>query len=93
MPLRKRLGIVAGAAVAVAVVIAAIVCYTVVRGQLLGQVDSSLRAQAVAVQSREGQLALRGGDLAGPLGERGRPRAVRPRRPRATATRTASAAT
>ena len=41
---------VAGAAVAVAVVIAAIVCYTVVRGQLLGQVDSSLRAQAVAVQ-------------------------------------------
>ena len=64
MPLRKRLGIVAGAAVAVAVVIAAVVCYTVVRGQLLGQVDSSLRAQAEAVQI-QGQLALRGGDLAG----------------------------
>ena len=65
MPLRKRLGIVAGAAVAVAVVIAAIVCYAVVRSQLLGQVDSSLRAQAVAVQSGEGQFALRGGDLPG----------------------------
>ena len=64
MPLRKRLGIVAGAAVAVAVVIAAVVCYTVVQGQLLGQVDSSLRAQAVAVQN-EGQFALRGGDLPG----------------------------
>ena len=64
MPLRKRLGIVAGAAVAVAVIIAAVVCYTVVRGQLLGQVDSSLRAQAEAVQI-QGQLALRGGDLAG----------------------------
>jgi two-component system, OmpR family, sensor histidine kinase MprB len=64
MPLRKRLGMVAGAAVAVAVVIAAIVCYAVVRGQLLGQVDSSLRAQAVAV-THEGQFALRGGDLPG----------------------------
>lgn len=64
MPLRKRLGIVAGAAVAVAVVIAAIVCYAIVRGQLLGQVDSSLRAQAVAVQN-DGQFALRGGDLPG----------------------------
>ncbi len=65
MPLRKRLGIVAGAAVAVAVFIAALACYAVVRSQLLGQVDSSLRAQAVAVQSGEGQFALRGGDLPG----------------------------
>ena len=65
MPLRKRLGIVAGAAVAVAVIMAAIVCYAIVRGQLLGQVDSSLRAQAVAVQSGEGSFALRGGDLPG----------------------------
>jgi two-component system sensor histidine kinase MprB len=64
MPLRKRLGIVAGAAVAVAVIIAAVACYAIVRGQLLGQIDSSLRAQAQAVQSG-GAFALRGGDLAG----------------------------
>ena len=47
----------AATAVAFAVVIAAIVCYLVVRSQLLGQVDSALRAQAVAVQ-QEGQFAL-----------------------------------
>ena len=44
-------------AVALAVVIAAIVCYLVVRSQLLGQVDSALKAQAVAVQ-QEGNFAL-----------------------------------
>jgi two-component system sensor histidine kinase MprB len=43
--------------VALAVVVAALVCYLVVRSQLLGQVDSALRAQAVAVQ-QEGQYAL-----------------------------------
>lgn len=64
MPLRKRLGIVAGAAVAVAIIIAAVVCYAVVRGQLLGQVDSSLRDQADAIQHGS-QYALRGGDLPG----------------------------
>ena len=57
MPLRKRLAWVSATAVAFAVVIAAIVCYLVVRSQLLGQVDSELRAQAVAVQ-QEGQFAL-----------------------------------
>jgi two-component system, OmpR family, sensor histidine kinase MprB len=50
MPLRRRVGLVAGAAVGVAVVLAAIVSYFVVREQLRGQVDSALRAQAVAVQ-------------------------------------------
>jgi two-component system sensor histidine kinase MprB len=40
----------AAAAVAIAIVIAALVCYFVVRGQLLGQVDSALRSQAVLVQ-------------------------------------------
>jgi two-component system sensor histidine kinase MprB len=50
MPLRKRIGLSAAAAVGVAVVIAAIVCYLVVRDQLRGQIDSSLRAQAHAVQ-------------------------------------------
>lgn len=44
-------------AVALAVVVAAIVCYLVVRSQLLDQVNSALRAEAVAVQ-QEGQFAL-----------------------------------
>jgi two-component system, OmpR family, sensor histidine kinase MprB len=57
VPLRKRLAWVSATAVAFAVAIAAIVCYLVVRSQLLGQVDSALRAQAVAVQ-QEGQFAL-----------------------------------
>jgi two-component system, OmpR family, sensor histidine kinase MprB len=57
VPLRQRLAWVSAAAVALAVVIAAIACYLVVRSQLLGQVDSALKAQAVAVQ-QEGQFAL-----------------------------------
>jgi two-component system, OmpR family, sensor histidine kinase MprB len=64
MPLRRRLAIVAAAAVAVAVLIAAIVCYAVVRNQLLGQVDSALRAQALAVE-HDGSVALRGGAFPG----------------------------
>ncbi|MBV9803601.1 MAG: HAMP domain-containing histidine kinase [Solirubrobacterales bacterium] len=47
----------AASAVAVAVFIAAMVCYLVVRSQLLGQVDSALRAQATNVQ-QDGQAAL-----------------------------------
>jgi two-component system, OmpR family, sensor histidine kinase MprB len=58
VPLRRRLALVAASAVALAVVVAAIVCYLVVRGQLLGQVDDSLRAQAAAVQNGGGQAAL-----------------------------------
>jgi two-component system, OmpR family, sensor histidine kinase MprB len=46
VPLRKRLGLVAAAAVALAVILAAIVCYMVVRTQLFDQVDSELRQQA-----------------------------------------------
>jgi len=38
----------AGAAVAIAVLIAAMVSYWVVRGQLVGQVDGALKAQAGA---------------------------------------------
>jgi two-component system sensor histidine kinase MprB len=49
MSLRKRLSLVAAAAVGVAIVIAAVVCYLVVRQQLLGQVDSALRIQATAI--------------------------------------------
>jgi two-component system sensor histidine kinase MprB len=46
----------AGAAVGIAIVIAAVVTYWVVRGQLVGQVDDSLRAQGAAVQSGQYQL-------------------------------------
>jgi two-component system, OmpR family, sensor histidine kinase MprB len=56
MSLRKRLSLVAAAAVGVAVVIAACVCYFVVRSQLLGQVDGALKAQAAAVQDQQLQL-------------------------------------
>jgi two-component system sensor histidine kinase MprB len=49
MSLRKRIGMVAAAAVAFAVIIAAIVCYMLVRSQLLGEVDTELKAQATAV--------------------------------------------
>jgi two-component system, OmpR family, sensor histidine kinase MprB len=57
VPLNKRLAWVAASAVALAVFLASIVCYFVVRHQLLGQVDDALRAEAVAVQ-QEGQFAL-----------------------------------
>ena len=43
----------AAAAVAIAVLLVAIICYWVVRGQLRGQVDGSLRAQATAISRGE----------------------------------------
>ena len=46
MPLRRRLAIACASAVALAILLASIVVYVVVRQQLLGQVDSELRAQA-----------------------------------------------
>ncbi len=49
MALRRRLSIIAAASVGVAIFIAVIVCYAVVRGQLLGQVDDSLYAQKSAI--------------------------------------------
>jgi two-component system sensor histidine kinase MprB len=48
--LRRRVGIAAAAAVAIAIVLIACVAYLVVRGQLRGQVDSALRAQAAVIQ-------------------------------------------
>jgi two-component system, OmpR family, sensor histidine kinase MprB len=64
MPLRRRLALVAAAAVAIAIVIASIVSYMFVRGQLRGQVDDALRAQAVRVE--HGDLsALREGNIPG----------------------------
>jgi two-component system, OmpR family, sensor histidine kinase MprB len=71
VPLRQRLAWVSASAVAFAVVVAAIVCYMVVRSQLYGQVDSALNAQAVLVQ-QEGQAAL-GGQLPGPPPSAGGP--------------------
>jgi two-component system sensor histidine kinase MprB len=50
MALRRRLSIIAAASVGVAVLFSVAVCYAVVRGQLIGQVDDSLRAQRTAVQ-------------------------------------------
>jgi two-component system sensor histidine kinase MprB len=49
--LRKRLTLIAAASVGIAVLIAVVVSYMVVRSQLRGQVDTSLKAQAEAVQN------------------------------------------
>jgi two-component system sensor histidine kinase MprB len=51
MPLRQRVGLSSAVAVGIAILIAAIVCYLVVRSQLLGQVDSALQQQAALVQN------------------------------------------
>ncbi len=71
MPLRQRLAWVSAVAVALAVVLAAIVCYFVVRHQLLSQVDGALRAQAEAVVA-QGNAAL-GQPLPGPSPSAGGP--------------------
>ena len=63
MSLRRRLALIAAASVAVAVLIAAMVCYLVVRDQLRSQVDTELIAQASAIQ--HGQVMHLGGDLPG----------------------------
>jgi two-component system sensor histidine kinase MprB len=51
MSLRKRLTMIAAASVAVAVLLALGISYMVVRSQLRGQVDDSLRAQAQAIET------------------------------------------
>ncbi|MGH2843391.1 MAG: sensor histidine kinase [Solirubrobacteraceae bacterium] len=51
MPLRRRISIVAAATVAIAVAIAVIAAYFIVRGQLVGQVDSELSEQAAQVEA------------------------------------------
>jgi two-component system sensor histidine kinase MprB len=57
LSLRRRISYVAAATTAVAIVLAALVCYWVVRSQLRGQVDDALRAQGTAVE-RVGARAL-----------------------------------
>ena len=63
MSLRHRLALVSAAGVAAALVLAAVVCYVVVRRELRGQVDDSLKAQAARIA---------GGDLRA-LGDEGMP--------------------
>src|SRR5579875_1420683 len=46
MPLRRRISIIAAATVAIAVAIAVLASYFIVRGKLVGQIDNELRAQA-----------------------------------------------
>jgi two-component system, OmpR family, sensor histidine kinase MprB len=53
VPLRRRLAIACASAVALAILLAAIVVYVVVRSQLLGQVDSELRTQASLVSQTQ----------------------------------------
>jgi two-component system, OmpR family, sensor histidine kinase MprB len=51
MTIRRRLSIAAAAAVAIAVALASIGAYLAVRTKLRGEVDTSLRARAAAIQS------------------------------------------
>ena len=50
MALRRRLSIIAAASVGIAILIAVLVCYAVVRNQLRGSIDDSLRAQQTVVE-------------------------------------------
>jgi len=54
VPLRRRMAVATALAVGVAVVLVAVIAYSVVRGELRGQIDSQLREQAVLVQRVEG---------------------------------------
>jgi two-component system sensor histidine kinase MprB len=60
VPLRRRVAYAAAAAVAVAIVLACAISYMVVRGQLRGQVDNELNAQAQLVVQK-GAVAFGGG--------------------------------
>jgi two-component system, OmpR family, sensor histidine kinase MprB len=58
VPLRRRMAVATALAVGVAVVLASGVAYAVVRGELRGQVDEQLLAQAQLVERAEGRLEL-----------------------------------
>ena len=61
MTLRKRLSLIAAASVAIAVTIAVVACYAIVRSQVRGQVTDALNAQmAVVQQSGNVQRAVPG---------------------------------
>ncbi len=63
MSLRRRLSYVAAAVVAIAIVLASLVCYWVVRDQLRGEIDNELKAQAAAIE--EGDIHSLGQQLPG----------------------------
>ena len=58
MSFRTRLALVAAGAVALAVVVASIVVFVVVRGQLYGQVDSALRNRAQGIVNGPGGVNI-----------------------------------
>jgi two-component system, OmpR family, sensor histidine kinase MprB len=58
MNFRTRLALVAAAAVALAVVLASVVVWLVVRDQMLGQFDKGLRQQAFAIANDPGGIRL-----------------------------------
>jgi two-component system sensor histidine kinase MprB len=54
MTLRRRVGMAAGVAVGVAIVLVAVTSFLVVRGQLRGQVDDALRTEANLIEGQAG---------------------------------------
>ena len=62
MPFRQRLALAAAGAVAIAVLLASAAAYVLVRGQLRGEIDDSLRTRAEGIA-----------DMAGPVYDRGFP--------------------
>jgi two-component system sensor histidine kinase MprB len=66
VPFRQRLALAAAAAVAIAVLLASAAAYVLVRGQLRGEIDDSLRTRAEGIA-----------DVAGPVHDRGFPGAGR----------------
>ena len=49
MPFRQRLALAAAAAVAMAVLLASVAAYVLVRGQFRGEIDESLRSRAEGI--------------------------------------------
>jgi two-component system, OmpR family, sensor histidine kinase MprB len=62
---RRRITLVSAAAVAIAVIVGSVLTYALVRNQLRGQIDSSLRGFGVAIQTSARKLGpdVRGSDL------------------------------
>jgi two-component system sensor histidine kinase MprB len=63
--LRRRISIIAAASVALAVAIAVLSSYFIVRGKLIGQVDNELRAQAQQIENFGGRALGPGTTLPG----------------------------
>jgi len=67
--LRRRLALTTTLVVAGVVILAALACYFVMRGELRGQVDDQLRDQTGLIERARPELGLRGpGGRGGPLG-------------------------